>query len=47
MSFPLRCQLGPLSIYTHWLFESLAYFAGFRLYFWQHQRQDDVVNFEQ
>ncbi len=46
MNFPLRFQLGPLTIHAHWLFESLAYFIGFRLYLWQRRRQGDVVDFE-
>ncbi len=46
MNFPLRFHLGPLTIHAHWLFESLAYFIGFRLYLWQRRRQGDVVDFE-
>ncbi len=46
MPFPIRFQLGPLTIHAHWLFESLAYFSGFRLYLWQRKRTGDVVNFE-
>lgn len=46
MQFPVRFQLGPLTLHAHWLFESLAYFIGFRVYLWQRKRTGDVVNFE-
>jgi phosphatidylglycerol:prolipoprotein diacylglycerol transferase len=46
VQFPIRFQLGPLTLHAHWLFESLAYFIGFRLYLWQRKRAGDVVNFE-
>jgi phosphatidylglycerol---prolipoprotein diacylglyceryl transferase len=47
VSFPIRFQIGSLSIHAHWLFKSLAYLIGFRLYLRQRKRQGDVVNFEQ
>jgi phosphatidylglycerol---prolipoprotein diacylglyceryl transferase len=46
MNFPLRFHLGPLTLHAHWVFESLGYFIGFRLYLWQRKRQGDVVDFE-
>ena len=37
----------PYPAAAHFVFESLSYFVGFRLYLWQGKRAGDVVNFEQ
>ncbi len=47
MSFPFYFRLGPLSVHSHWVFESLAYLIGFQLYRWQRARRGDVVNDDQ
>ena len=44
MHFPLYFHLGPHQIHPHWIFESLAYFIGFRLYLLSRKRQGDVVH---
>jgi prolipoprotein diacylglyceryltransferase len=37
----------PYPAAAHFVFESLSYFVGFRLYLWRRKRAGDVVNFEQ
>lgn len=32
MQFPAYIHLGPLALHPHWVFETLAYFVGFRVY---------------
>jgi peptidoglycan/LPS O-acetylase OafA/YrhL len=32
MSFPVYLRWGPLTIHPHFLFESMAYFVGFRIF---------------
>jgi phosphatidylglycerol---prolipoprotein diacylglyceryl transferase len=32
MSFPFYIPIGPWQLHPHWVFESLAYFVGFRIY---------------
>ena len=34
MDFPAYVWLGPLAIHPHWLFESVAYLVGARVYAW-------------
>ena len=41
MIFPFYIRLGPWQIHPHWVFESLAYLIGFRLYLWQRARAGD------
>ena len=43
MSFPAYVRLGPLALHPHWIFESLAYTAGFYLYRRLRRRQGDVI----
>ncbi len=43
MHFPLYLPIGPLRIPPHWIFESLAYFVGFRVYLSQRPKYGDPV----
>jgi phosphatidylglycerol:prolipoprotein diacylglycerol transferase len=43
MSFPVYFQLGPLAVHPHWIFEGLAYTAGFSLYRRLRRRHGDVI----
>jgi phosphatidylglycerol:prolipoprotein diacylglycerol transferase len=43
MSFPVYFRLGPLAVHPHWVFESLAYTAGFFLYRRHRRRSGDVI----
>ncbi len=43
MNFPVYFRLGPLHLHAHWVFESLAYLAGFRFYLWSRRRSGDVI----
>lgn len=44
MTFPLYLPLGPILLHPHWVFESLAYTAGFYLYRRQRRRHGDVID---
>ena len=46
MSFPVYLRLGPVSIHPHWVFESLAYLVGFRVYLQLRKAQGDALNDE-
>jgi len=39
MTFPVYITLGPLSLHPHLVFETLAYFVGFRLYLWTRRKE--------
>ena len=43
MTFPVYVTLGPFRLHPHWVFESLAYLLGFRLYLWLRSRAGDVL----
>lgn len=43
MSYPVHVHLGSIRLHPHWVFETLAYFAGFRLYIWLRKRRGDAV----
>ncbi len=43
MHFPVYLPLGPLRIHPHWIFESLAYFIGFRVYLRLRRKLGDAV----
>ena len=43
MTFPAYVRLGSLSLHPHWIFESLAYTAGFYLYRRLRRRRGDVI----
>jgi phosphatidylglycerol:prolipoprotein diacylglycerol transferase len=43
LTFPVYIPLGPVRIHPHLLFETLAYFVGFRLYLWLRRRSDDHI----
>ena len=47
MRFPVYLPLGPLLVHPHWLFESLAYLLGFRLYVHVRARVGDIVTNDQ
>jgi phosphatidylglycerol---prolipoprotein diacylglyceryl transferase len=44
MSFPAYLRLGPLVLHPHWIFESVAYTAGFYLYRRLRRRRGDVID---
>ena len=44
MSFPAYLHLGSLVIHPHWIFESLAYTAGFYLYRRLRHQRGDVID---
>lgn len=44
MSFPVYVHLGPWQIHPHLLFETLAYFLGYRLYALLRSRQGDAIS---
>lgn len=39
MTFPVYLHIGSLSIHPHPLFESIAYFLGFRVYLWTRNKE--------
>jgi prolipoprotein diacylglyceryltransferase len=41
VEFPFYFKLGSLPIHPHWIFESLAYFIGFRIYLYLRKRSGD------
>ncbi len=43
MSFPVTIHLGPLALNAHVVFETLAYFIGFRIYSWERKNAGDIV----
>ena len=43
MDFPAYVWLGPLAIHPHWLFESVAYLVGARVYAWNKARHGDPI----
>lgn len=44
VSFPVYIPLGPWLLHPHAVFETLAYFIGFRLYLLLRRRQGDVIS---
>jgi phosphatidylglycerol---prolipoprotein diacylglyceryl transferase len=46
MEFPVYLRIGSVSLHPHWVFETLAYFVGFRVYLWLKKRKGDVVTDE-
>jgi phosphatidylglycerol:prolipoprotein diacylglycerol transferase len=44
MSFPVYVRLGSLTLHPHWVFETLAYSAGWYLYQRHRQQVGDVVS---
>jgi phosphatidylglycerol:prolipoprotein diacylglycerol transferase len=43
MTFPMYVRIGPLALHPHWIFESLAYTAGFYLYRRHRRVRGDVI----
>jgi phosphatidylglycerol---prolipoprotein diacylglyceryl transferase len=43
VQFPVYVWLGPVPIHPHWLFESLGYLVGARLYSWLKSRSGDPL----
>ena len=43
MTFPVYIPIGPWAIHAHWVFESLSYLIGFRLYLWLRARRGDAL----
>ncbi len=44
MSFPIYLQVGSLRLHPHLIFESLAYFAAFRVYLRLRKRKGDTID---
>lgn len=44
MNFPVYIRIGSLQIHPHWVFESLAYFVGYRLYAWRRKATGDHLD---
>lgn len=44
MTFPVYLPLGPVLMHPHWVFETLSYAIGFRLYLWRRARAGDVLS---
>jgi prolipoprotein diacylglyceryltransferase len=44
MSFPFYVPLGPLRLHPHFVFESLAYLVGYRVYLKQRKRSGDHLS---
>jgi phosphatidylglycerol---prolipoprotein diacylglyceryl transferase len=44
MSFPFYLHLGSLRLHPHVVFETLAYFAAFRVYLWHRKRIGDAID---
>lgn len=43
MHFPVYVWLGPVALHPHWVFESLGYLVGSRLYLWLKARRGDTI----
>src|SRR5882672_6910794 len=46
MHFPVYLWLGPLDIHSHWVFETLAYLVGGRLYLYLKAQDGDALKAE-
>jgi phosphatidylglycerol---prolipoprotein diacylglyceryl transferase len=44
VDFPVYFQIGPFTVHPHWIFESLAYTAGFYLYRRHRRRFGDAID---
>ncbi|MDF2629183.1 MAG: diacylglyceryl transferase [Symbiobacteriaceae bacterium] len=44
LTFPVYIPVGPYQIHPHFLFETLAYFIGFRLYLWLRRGSGDTIS---
>jgi phosphatidylglycerol---prolipoprotein diacylglyceryl transferase len=44
VTFPVYIPIGPWRLHPHVVFETLAYFVGFRVYLWQRRRDGDVLS---
>jgi phosphatidylglycerol---prolipoprotein diacylglyceryl transferase len=44
MHFPVYFEIGPLALHAHWVFESIAYTAGFYLYRRHRRRFGDPID---
>jgi phosphatidylglycerol:prolipoprotein diacylglycerol transferase len=44
MSFPIYLHLGSFRLHPHLVFETLAYFAAFRVYVWLRKRRGDAID---
>jgi phosphatidylglycerol---prolipoprotein diacylglyceryl transferase len=43
MTFPVYLHIGGLRVHPHWVFETLGYAAGFRVYLWMRGRAGDAI----
>jgi prolipoprotein diacylglyceryltransferase len=43
MTFPIYLHLGSFRIHPHWVFETLGYGVGFRVYLWIRARAGDTI----
>jgi phosphatidylglycerol:prolipoprotein diacylglycerol transferase len=46
MPFPVYLRIGSAEVHPHWVFETLAYAVGFRLYLSLRKRQGDTLSYE-
>lgn len=46
MPFPVYLRIGPVQVHPHWVFETLAFAVGFRLYLSLRKRRGDVLAYE-
>ncbi|MBL7979681.1 MAG: prolipoprotein diacylglyceryl transferase [Bacteroidetes Order II. Incertae sedis bacterium] len=44
MHFPIYIPIGFARVHPHFLFETLAYFMGFRFYLWLRKQQNDPIS---
>lgn len=46
MTFPVYLRIGPVLVHPHWIFETIAYAVGFRLYLSLRKRRGDPLAYE-
>jgi phosphatidylglycerol:prolipoprotein diacylglycerol transferase len=46
MTFPVYIRVGPFDVHPHWVFETLAYAIGFRLFLTLRKRRGDTLAYE-
>jgi phosphatidylglycerol---prolipoprotein diacylglyceryl transferase len=44
ITFPVYIPIGPYQLHPHLVFETLAYFIGFRVYLWLRRRRGDAIS---
>ena len=46
MPFPVYLRIGPFQVHPHWVFETLAYAIGFRVYLYLRKSRGDSLAYE-